>query len=171
MSALSMLRCSGLKAIPAYTLRPVSMSLMTKATPSSATTNAEDFYTKNERLHRPMSPWIIYKMQLTSVLSITHRGTGLGVGVLMYGWGISSIFTHDTNWAQTLAAINSTVPSSILLLGKVLAATAVGYHTVNGLRHLAWDIGYGFSLRELYTSGYAVIAITLIIALISIYKA
>lgn len=121
------------------------------------------FFAKNAKLGRPMSPWVIYKPQLTTMLSITHRGTGLGLGVLLYGWGISSLASSNTNWSQTLDVLSANIPSSLLLTVKVLAGTAVGYHTINGIRHLAWDMGYGFSLKELYTSGWFVIIVTALI--------
>lgn len=49
----------------------------------------EDFWDKNKRLDRPLSPHLtIYKFQLTSMLSITHRGTGLALSALMSGFAI-----------------------------------------------------------------------------------
>lgn len=43
---------------------------------------------KNDRLKRPMSPHLtIYKFQLTSMLSITHRGTGVALSVITAGLG------------------------------------------------------------------------------------
>ena len=46
----------------------------------------ENFFDRNKRLARPTSPHLtIYKMQLTAVLSITHRGTGLAQSALLSG--------------------------------------------------------------------------------------
>lgn len=133
--------------------------------PTPAEAQAQ-FWKKNEQLGRPQSPWIIYKFQLTSMLSITHRMTGLGLGVLLYGMGINSVFAGNTNWERSLEWIVSTVPGWSLTTVKVLAATAVAYHLFNGIRHLLWDYGYGFQLKQLYTSGYFVILLTLIAAAI-----
>lgn len=53
------------------------------------TQSAEDYWAKNKRLRRPVSPHLtIYKPQITSMLSITHRGTGLALSVLVSGLGI-----------------------------------------------------------------------------------
>jgi succinate dehydrogenase (ubiquinone) cytochrome b560 subunit len=147
-------------------LRPAPSAAARFGQSATATSSAsqDDFFAKNEKLKRPMSPWMIYRIQLTSLLSITHRGTGLGLGVLLYGWGIHSLTATNTNWAQTLEAISATVPSSLLIAVKVAAAWGVGYHAVNGVRHLAWDMGKGFTLKELYTSGYVVLAISFLIA-------
>lgn len=167
MSAMSLLRVARCGAYQSSLLRPTSNALVAFGQSASATTSQDDYFVKNEKLKRPLSPWHIYKFQVTSMLSITHRGTGLGLGVLLYGWGISSLpyFSANTNWSQSLDAISATVPASLLLLVKVAAAWGVGYHTLNGVRHLSWDLGKGFSLKQLYTSGYAVLALSILFAL------
>ena len=54
---------------------------------------AEDFWAKNKRLHRPISPHLtIYKPQITSMLSISHRGTGLMLASVIYGFSIGLFF-------------------------------------------------------------------------------
>ncbi|RWS28950.1 mitochondrial complex succinate-ubiquinone oxidoreductase subunit C-like protein [Leptotrombidium deliense] len=100
---------------------------------------------------------------MTSFLSFTHRMTGLSLSALLYGWGISEIFA-TSNFAQQLAWMQSTFPSSFLATIKFLTITSFGFHLFNGIRHLLWDMGIGFSLRELYTSGYVVLALTAAIA-------
>jgi len=149
-------------------LRPLPAAVLSGRSSTSST--HDNYFVKNEKLGRPVSPWMIYRPQLTSMLSITHRGTGLGLGVLLYAWGLNSLITSN-NWAGTLETLSATVPSSLVYTLKVLVATSVGYHTFNGLRHLAWDVGYGFTLRELYTSGYVVLAITFIVGWIALSKA
>lgn len=48
---------------------------------------------KNDRLKRPMSPHLtIYQRQLTSMLSITHRGTGVALSGVTAGLGASKFF-------------------------------------------------------------------------------
>jgi succinate dehydrogenase (ubiquinone) cytochrome b560 subunit len=54
----------------------------------------EDFEVKNARLGRPQSPHLtIYKLQLTSLLSLTHRATGMALGGIITVWGIGKIIT------------------------------------------------------------------------------
>ena len=40
------------------------------------------------------------------------------------------------------------------------------YHFVGGLRHLAWDVGYGYDLPEVYASGWAAVAATGVLTLL-----
>ncbi len=130
-----------------------------------------DYFKKNERLARPMSPFVMYKPQLTTVLSITHRMTGLGLSVLLYTGGIAALFSSSTNFEHVLQTLTQTVPHPLLFAVKFLAGTSLFYHTANGLRHLCWDMGYGFGLKELYTSGYVVVALSLAAAVIIAIKA
>jgi succinate dehydrogenase/fumarate reductase cytochrome b subunit len=52
----------------------------------------EDFEAKNARLGRPQSPHLsIYKPQLTSLLSVAHRATGMALGGIITVWGIGKI--------------------------------------------------------------------------------
>lgn len=147
-------------------------SLTTSSTNSQATPVAPEFWKKNKELNRPMSPWHIYKPQLTSMLSITHRGTGLGLSILLYGWGVqSALASGGKNWEQTLDVIIQTFPHWMLYSLKVLVATSVGYHLINGIRHLFWDMGYGFTLKQLYSSGYFVIVVTLLMGVLAALNA
>lgn len=53
----------------------------------------EEFWDKNKRLNRPVSPHLtIYKFQITSVLSITHRATGLALSGLTSAFAIGLFF-------------------------------------------------------------------------------
>ena len=82
--------------------------------------------------NRPLSPFMIgpyYRPQLTSVLSITHRITGV---FLCLGGPLGML----------------------LVAGSVLA---LWFHFFNGIRHLFWDVGSGLSLPSSYRSGYLVL--------------
>ena len=115
------------------------------------------------RVQRPLSPYMIgpyYRPQLTSVLSILHRLTGLflclGVIVLI-GWTLALASGPDDH------ALYSAFTHGVV--GKVVAATSVFalcYHLGNGIRHLFWDAGKGFDLKSAYASGYAVVAFAVI---------
>jgi Succinate dehydrogenase/fumarate reductase, cytochrome b subunit len=59
------------------------------ASQAAALRDNEDFDAKNARLGRPQSPHLsIYKLQLTTLLSVTHRGTGMALGGIATVWGI-----------------------------------------------------------------------------------
>jgi succinate dehydrogenase / fumarate reductase cytochrome b subunit len=104
---------------------------------------------------RPTSPHLqIYRPQLTSFLSILHRITGffLAVGILaLIGWLVAAAASAEAfDQAQSLAAS---------IVGRVLLFLWTGaffYHLLNGIRHLAWDAGWGFELSTTYRSGWAV---------------
>lgn len=111
---------------------------------------------------RPLSPHLqVYKPQLTTILSIMHRGTGvlLGLSAFALAAWLFSVAGGD----EAFALFNSWADS---LVGKIalLAVTAsLVYHLLNGVRHLLWDIGWGFELPEVYASGWIVIGLTLVI--------
>lgn len=116
------------------------------------------------RINRPLSPFMIgpyYRPQLTSMLSIVHRiaGVGLSVGsVLLVGWLVA---LARGPWAYAAYAKHVDAwYGQILLLGW---SWALLYHLCNGIRHLAWDLGYGYSVPVLYRTGYVAVAASLIL--------
>lgn len=111
---------------------------------------------------RPLSPHLqIYKPQLTSVLSITHRGTGifLSIGALALCLWLLSIAAGPQTYARAQAIVNAWY-GQILLWAWI---ASLYYHLCNGVRHLFWDAGLGFDLKTTYASGYAVVIATLIL--------
>ena len=113
---------------------------------------------------RPLSPFMLgpyYRFQLTSVLSFIHRMTGIGLSlgtVLLVGWLIALAggpWTYAT-FAKHLGAWYG----QLLLLGW---SWSLLYHLCNGVRHLFWDMGYGFEIKTAYRSGYAVVALSLLL--------
>merc|ERR1712083_1231074 len=127
----------------------------------------EGFWDKNKRLARPMSPHLtIYKPQVTSMLSITHCGTGLAQSGILTGFAIFGI-TSNYSFPWLLSQLAQLgIGSSIICLGKFAIAWPVMYHLFNGLRHLAWDMGHGFNLPDLYKSGYTVLGLSIVTAFI-----
>jgi len=106
---------------------------------------------------RPLSPHLsVYKPQITSVLSILHRITGfvLYVGLLYLSWVIIFSTFNDVVLAQVFLNLTVTIFSSffgkLILFGWIFC---LHYHTVNGIRHLVWDTGSGFSKKAVTTSG------------------
>ncbi|XP_017884826.1 succinate dehydrogenase cytochrome b560 subunit, mitochondrial-like [Ceratina calcarata] len=148
-----------------YTCSP---KLVAASMPKLATGSAicETHDEKNLRLKRPMSPHLsIYQIQLTSVLSITHRGTGmilstyamvLGLGTLLIPGGIPCLIEMITD-------LNLATP--VLFAMKTALALPAVYHTFNGFRHLAWDLGAFLTIKEVYSTGYVVLILSSIAAL------
>lgn len=106
---------------------------------------------------RPTSPNIqIYRPQLTSVLSIANRITGVALGACAVGlviWLIS-VACGPAAYASFQSFIGSWF-GQILLLGCIFSFSL---HLCGGIRHLVWDAGYGFSLGAIYASGWTVVA-------------
>jgi succinate dehydrogenase / fumarate reductase cytochrome b subunit len=122
--------------------------------------------TSNRRAERPLSPHLqIYRPQLTSVLSITHRlsGIALSVGALLLVYWLAAAASGEAAFATAQAFLGSVV-GRVLLLGWSLA---LFYHLANGIRHLVWDAGFGFELPTVYRSGWAVVAFTVAATLIA----
>lgn len=117
---------------------------------------------------RPLSPFMFptwYQFQITSALSILHRLTGiaLAVGSILLAWWLIAVASGGQLFAATHAFIASPI-GLLLLFGW---STALFYHLCNGIRHLAWDAGYGFELRNAYRSGYAVLVATIVLTVLA----
>jgi succinate dehydrogenase / fumarate reductase cytochrome b subunit len=113
---------------------------------------------------RPLSPDIqIYRPQLTSVLSITHRLTGIALSVgspLLVFWLIAA--AAGPSMYATLHGFLGSWLGLALLLGWTYA---LFFHLCNGIRHLFWDAGYGFELRTIYASGWSVVVASAMLTL------
>lgn len=118
------------------------------------------------RRERPLSPHLqIYRPQLTSVLSITHRATGvalaLGTLFLVY-WLVAA-----ASGPQAFASLQGFMGSWLGLLLLFGWSVSLFYHLANGIRHLFWDAGFGFDLKTAYASGWTVLAATAALTLIA----
>ncbi|CAH4037963.1 succinate dehydrogenase cytochrome b560 subunit, mitochondrial-like [Pieris brassicae] len=119
----------------------------------------EHFDLKNERLNRPMSPHLtIYKPQLTSLLSVTHRAAGMILSGYITALGVGAlVLPNDVAHYVTMIEGLNLSPATIFLAKACLAAP-LGYHFANGIRHLYWDTAKGLTIKEVYSTGYAMLA-------------
>ena len=95
---------------------------------------------------RPLSPHLlVYKPQLTSVLSISHRlsGAALAGGSLLAVWWIVALATGPEYFGFVQALMLSG-PGQLVLMAF---SAAVFYHLSNGIRHLFWDFGKGYDAK------------------------
>ena len=109
--------------------------------------------------NRPLSPHLqVYRPQLTSILSILHRITGVVIwaGALMMTYWIASATYGPEAFARAQWFLGSWF-GCLVLLGLT---GATFYHLANGIRHLAWDIGWGYEMDKLNISGWAVLIFT-----------
>jgi succinate dehydrogenase / fumarate reductase, cytochrome b subunit len=115
---------------------------------------------------RPLSPHLqIYKWQLTSLMSIGHRLTGIAltIGTIFLVWWLLAAASGDASFDAARWFFGSWL-GLLMLLGWCFCFF---YHLCNGLRHLAWDFGYGFEIPNAYASGYAVVAASVVLTLIA----
>jgi succinate dehydrogenase / fumarate reductase cytochrome b subunit len=112
---------------------------------------------------RPLSPHLtIYHWAATMIVSITHRATGiaLSVGALVLAWWLWAISNGPESY-QTFYAVALTPIGLVVLFGFTWS---LAFHLLNGIRHLAWDLGYGFDPPTAHQSALLVIALSLLLA-------
>lgn len=119
-----------------------------------------------EKRERPLSPHLqIYRPQLTSVLSITHRASGiaLALGTLVLVYWLLAVASGAEAYASAQALLGSWIGRTVLL-GFTFS---LFFHLCNGIRHLFWDAGLGFELRTTYASGYVVVVASVAMTVIA----
>lgn len=110
---------------------------------------------------RPLSPHLqVYRWQLTMVMSILHRVSGivLTVGAFGVAWWLLALSSGDALYARAARVMSSPL-GLLVLFGFSLALV---FHLLNGLRHLLWDMGWGFEISETYRSGWTVTVLTVV---------
>jgi succinate dehydrogenase / fumarate reductase cytochrome b subunit len=117
---------------------------------------------------RPLSPFLtVHRWAYTMTLSILHRATGVALIAALLGlviWLVSASF-GGASYAAVLPVLTS-VAAKVLMS---LAVVALIYHFCNGVRHLAWDIGWGFERSAAWRSAKLVLIATLIGSALCIY--
>ena len=113
----------------------------------------------------PLSPHLqIYRWQISSLLSITHRISGiinLLALILIFFWLIF-LSLGESNYELFLLAINSFF-GKFILIGFTWSMC---FHLLSGIRHLFWDLGYGFEIKTANISGIIVIIFSLALTII-----
>ncbi len=115
------------------------------------------------RRERPRSPhFTVYRWPVTMATSITHRVTGVGLtaGTILIAWWLIAI-QFGPDLYVPFAAFCASIPGQVILFGFVWA---LAYHFCNGIRHLAWDLGYGFDIRTAHRTGILVYVLSVLLA-------
>ncbi len=125
-----------------------------------------------DRVERPLSPHLqVYRPQITSVLSILHRATGvaLSLGLIVLVYWLLRLASGPAAYSQAQALLGS----GLMKLCYVGWAFCFFYHFANGIRHLIWDLGRGFEINQIRLGGWIVVifasAATLVFALMVIF--
>ena len=110
---------------------------------------------------RPLSPHLsIHKKVLTSIFSITHRITGIGLSVgsiLISMWFL--LLSLGPNYFSYFEMVSKNILFKLILF---IWTIGIFYHLFNGCRKLYWSFGIGMDLITVYRSGYIVLVLTLI---------
>ena len=113
----------------------------------------------------PLSPHLqIYRWHISSLLSITHRISGvinLLALILIFFWLIF-LSLGENNYQSFLLIINSFI-GKFILIGFTWS---MSFHLLSGIRHLVWDLGYGFEIKTANITGVIVIIFSLILTII-----
>ncbi len=113
----------------------------------------------------PLSPHLqIYRWHISSLLSITHRISSvinLLALILIFFWLIVLSF-GESNYELFLLTINSFF-GKFILIGF---SWSMSFHVLGGIRHLIWDLGYGFEIKTANVSGIIVIISSLVLTIL-----
>lgn len=110
---------------------------------------------------RPLSPHLqVYRWQVTMFLSILHRATGFGlaVGAVMVTWWLMSAVLGETQF-NIFHTFTQSCLGKLMLMGWLWSFC---FHFMNGVRHLIWDTGRGFTIKQASNSAWFVLAASVI---------
>ncbi len=114
---------------------------------------------------RPLSPHLqIYRWQITMTLSILHRvtGFGLGLGALLVTWWLMAAAQGEERFNTFQAFAHSPI-GKLMIFGWVWSFV---FHFLNGIRHLVWDTGRGFTIKQAANSAWFVLILSVVGALV-----
>ena len=113
----------------------------------------------------PLSPHLqIYRWQISSLISITHRITGIlnFLGLIFISAWISSAGISE-NLFECFSVFLKSFIGRFILIGFTWS---ISYHLLSGIRHLFWDLGYGYEINTANFSGILVILGSLVLTII-----
>ena len=102
--------------------------------------------------NNPLSPHLqIYKWQISSLLSITHRIVGVIniLAITLICIWVLSLLLGESKYEITQVFLKSFFGKFII----VFLCWTFSFHILNEIRHLVWDMGYGFDLKVAKITG------------------
>lgn len=115
----------------------------------------------------PLSPHLqIYKPQITSILSITHRVSGffLSISIILLVMILLALSLGESQY-NLIVSLFTKYPLKLIFYPIIFGFS---YHMLNGFRHILWDFGYLISNRAAELSGYFIIILSVIISVFTI---
>ena len=117
---------------------------------------------------RPISPFMIgpyYKPQLTSIMSITHRASGVFlslIGAPLLMWWLIAV-SNGPEAYQTMQDCLGGLVGSLIVIASVFC---LSFHFLNGIRHLVWDTGRALDIESAYKLGWMVLAGSILLTIV-----
>ncbi|MEX2496982.1 MAG: succinate dehydrogenase, cytochrome b556 subunit [Woeseia sp.] len=116
-------------------------------------------------VQRPLSPHLsIYRWPITMTMSILHRVSGvlLSLGFILFAvWLMAA-----ANGAETYDRVTGFMESLLGRLLLIVLSAAFFFHLASGLRHLIWDMGFGFEIRQANAGSWAIVVSTVLLTLL-----
>ena len=113
----------------------------------------------------PLSPHIqVYKWHISSLVSISNRITGIIniAAITIICFWIASLLLGETSYENTKIFLNS-------IFGKFLIISLIwsfSFHSLNEIRHLIWDLGYGYDLKVSKITGIITIVGSIVLTIL-----
>jgi succinate dehydrogenase / fumarate reductase cytochrome b subunit len=114
---------------------------------------------------RPLSPFMIgpyYRPQMTSLMSITHRASGVFlsiVGTPLLLWFLIAVARGPESYDAMLACLGGWLGTAAV----AMSILCLSFHMLNGIRHLVWDTGRALDIKTAYTAGWLVLIGTVVL--------
>jgi len=113
-------------------------------------------------INRPLSPHLqIYRLPLLPLLSITHRITGCGIALAAVL--IPAVLAALAAGPEAYECVRAHLAAWYGQVALILISAGLIFHGLNGIRHLVWDTGRNLAVPNAEKSGYAVIALTVVL--------
>ncbi|KAJ5223431.1 hypothetical protein N7468_007973 [Penicillium chermesinum] len=136
---------------------------------SSPNTEDPNQILAKQRLNRPVSPHLgIYRPQVGWIMSSLHRISGISLSGPLYLWATAYLASPLFGWhleSASMVAAFGALPVAAKILIKTILALPFTYHSMNGIRHLTWDLGIGFTNPTIIKTGWTVVGLSVTSAL------
>nr|BAJ07113.1 succinate dehydrogenase subunit C [Corynespora cassiicola] len=152
-------------AAPSFKVQPAGRMVQRRAAATQQVneSQAQEILAK-QRIQRPVSPHLsIYRPQITWYASSFNRITGVALSGGLYLFGFAYLAAPTLGWhleTQSMVAAVAAWPVAAKVAAKISIAMPFFFHSLNGLRHLSWDIGLGFKNKAVIQTGWSVIALS-----------
>lgn len=121
------------------------------------------FWNKNTSSNRPVSPHLtIYRWSLPMAMSVCHRGSGIAMSGGVSLFGLSALLLPGNFESYLMLVKSLCLGPALIHAAKFVLVFPLMYHSLNGVRHLMWDLGKGLSMSQVQLSGVTVLVLAVL---------